>query len=287
MLNTRPVPESNFLFKFGKQIKIFIFAVKLSVSIRFLLLKKDIMEKKRTEFIGIRLSEEEAKLVRERTAVRGGTASAYVRELLLNDVRGKEKKLSPEHVSDKRLSTALAIKARFKNTASQYTTVANLVQRYFEEAKDTAALSTLCEPIIRAFKSLEDISIELQQGFNEYLSLEGVKRELPIYRRNLPDLTGGPRSKEEMIKFTYMEKIQIIGSVCSEMQVYKDKFNNEKAKVEVTAQTRKGERKYTVLALRSRLPESVAVGAVIFAMGDFEIQDGGSVVLYADTVKVM
>ena len=245
------------------------------------------MEKKRTEFIGIRLSEEEAKLVRERTAVRGGTASAYVRELLLNDVRGKEKKLSPEHVSDKRLSTALAIKARFKNTASQYTTVANLVQRYFEEAKDAAALSTLSEPIIRAFKSLEDISIELQQGFNEYLSLEGVKRELPIYRRNLPDLADGPRSKEEMIKFTYMEKIQIIGSVCSEMQVYKDKFNNEKAKVEVTAQTRKGERKYTVLALRSRLPESVAVGAVIFAMGDFEIQDGGGIVIYADTIKVM
>lgn len=245
------------------------------------------MDKKRTEFIGIRISEEEARLVHERSAARGGSASAYVRELLLNDVRGKEKPMSPEKISDKRLSTAMAIKSRFKTMAGQYTTVANLLQRYFEDAKDSAALSTLCEPIIRAFKSLEDITVFLQQGLNEYFSLEGVKRELPVYRRNLPGASDTQRNHNELIKYTYMEKIQIIGTVSSEMQTYKDKFNNEKVKIEVTSQTRKTERKYIVFAMRSRVPETVNQGAVIYAMGDFEIQESGVIALYADTIRIM
>jgi len=245
------------------------------------------MDKKRTDFVGIRLSEEEAKLLHERSAARGGSVSAYVRELLLNDVRGKEKPLSPEKISDKRLSTAMAIKTRFKTMAGQYTTVANLVQRYFEEAKDSASLVALCEPILRAFKSLEDIMIFLQQGLNDYFSLEGVKRELPVYRRNLPGVSDGRRNHDELLKFTYMEKIQIIGTVSSEMQTYKDKFNNEKVKIDVVSQTRKAERKYTVFALRSRLPETVRQGSVIFALGDFEIQESGVIALYADTIKIM
>lgn len=245
------------------------------------------MDKKRTEFIGIRLSEKEAEMLRERTAAKRISASAYVRDLLIDDVQGKEKALSPAALSDKRLSTAMAIKTRFKKTASQYGLIANLLQQSLKQAVESGGVISNPDDVVRSFRSLENITVELQKSVNEYLSIEGVKQELPVYRRTLPETAGKGHKKIDLSKFTYMEKIQIIGSVGSDMQTYKDKFGNEKVKIGVTSQAGKSERKYVVFALRSRLPEAVPVGTVLFAMGDFEIQENGVVAIFADTVKVM
>jgi len=245
------------------------------------------MDKKRSEFIGLRLSEKEAELLRERTISKGLSSSAYMRKLLLDDVQGKEKVLSPAAISDKRLSTALAIKTRFKKLASQYTTIANLVQQNLKQANEAGTLTSDTDDVIRSFRSMENISLELQRSFNEYFSLEGVKQELPVYRRTFPDITENHKSRFQLSKYTYMEKIEIIGKVDSEMNVYKDKYGNEKVKIEVVAQAGKTERKYVVFALRNRLPETVEQGAFLFAKGDYDIQGQDLINLYADTVKII
>lgn len=245
------------------------------------------MDKKRTEILSIRLSEEEGKLLRSRIGSKGISMSAYVRKLLVDNVQGKEKMIPAEAISDKRLTTAMAIKSRFKKMASQYGTIANIVQVSLEQAAKDGAHADGLRDAARSFRALENITLELQRSVNEYFSIEGVKQELPVYRRNLPVGVGRASSGYEKSKFTYMEKIQIIGSVGSEMQAYKDKFGNEKAKFGVTSQTGKNERKYVVFARRSNLPESVPVGTTVFASGDFEVQESGVIAIYADTVKVM
>ena len=245
------------------------------------------MDRKRTEFIGIRLSEKEADMLRERTASKGISSSAYVRRLLLDDVQGKEKTMSQAAISDKRLSTAMAIKSRMKKLASQYGTIANLLQQNLKQAGESGTLTSDSDDVIRAFRSLENITLEMQRSFNEYFSREGVKQELPFYRRTLPESAEGGHQKFDLSKYTYMEKIQIIGTVGSDMQTYKDKYGNEKGRIGVNAQSGKNERKYVVFALRARLPETIEAGAVIFAQGDFEVQESGQINLYAETIKVM
>lgn len=227
--------------------------------------------------ITVRLSVEEYRKLQDESRDFKGGISGYLRSMIASDT-GEEKEKTGDNDAQKKQVIALnGLRSSFKKIAESY---ADVVAKFNENIENNEKFLAT-EQAVRIIKNLVDQTLFLQKDVNLVLNICREKEEYPVARITikepvLPASEAGKLTLEEFrIKYSYMQKITIVGNVAVDATTYKPKGGGpEKMKFRVIVNTVSGGTKksisYAVFFEKSDIFQYIKKGKMVVVVGTFD-----------------
>lgn len=194
---------------------------------------------------------------------------------------------------------ALALKGarnEFKRICGHYEAIVSTV---VENPAVTSAA------VIRALRSLENMTVSLQKTLNSVLDIMHEKQVHLVSKtyekigenteintpKNTPEkvIFDAEKLRDFRIKYCYMEKISIIGFLAADAQEY-EKNASKKMRFPVLVERRKkGDKSrviYNVFSKKSDILEYLKKGKQVYVDGTFSEDEKGEKVIFADNISL-
>ena len=206
-----------------------------------------------------------------------GGVSAYLRSLIASDTGAEKGKTGDNDAQKKQVIALNGLRSSFKKIAESYVDV---VAKFNENIENNEKFLAT-EQAVRIIKSLVDQTISLQKDVNLVLNICREKEEHPAARiaikePKVPASETGKLTLEEFrIKYSYMQKITIVGNVAVDATSYAPKGGGpEKMKFRVIVNSFSGGAKksisYAVFFEKSDIFQYIKKGKLVVVIGTFD-----------------
>lgn len=250
--------------------------------------------------VSFRFSKNEYDTLVELAEKHGTTISGIIRIILFGNneenqnIKGIK---SQKNHKEKIENTLVATRAEFRKLTQDYREISEGVKR----ALDSGAAGA--DVVVRSFRALEDITLDMQKTLNAVLHELGSKEVHQVSRMAKTKAETGPPSVRRVpisvskddyerfiLLFCYMEKIQIIGNLAEDATEYiRDGVERMRFKVIVERRYEKEKEKvsYTVFSPKEPIFEYLKKGSWVFVMGTFsEDRKSREKVIFPDVIRL-
>lgn len=222
------------------------------------------------------------------------TISQVIRMILFGNNKKIQGVLSldDEQISEQLTGNSLEnIRSDFKKLAGEYNEITAAVKQKISEGKVSDA------GIERSFRSMEEVTLQLQKTLNSVLREKGVREVHEVSRtarfggeeRSVAVRLSAKDYENFLILYCYMEKMQIIGVVADDAAEYeREGIKKMKFRVLVERAEKNGKKKipYNVYAEKTSIFEHIKKGSWVFVLGDFAEDSKGQKVIFPDDIRL-
>lgn len=240
----------------------------------------------------VRFTEKEFDVIRKKSDELGCSFSETVRRLAFGKTTADSSNFTEKDMAKRTLLAMQGVRSEFKKIAATYSSIADTFIKNADQKNRSGNPAVSVPQTVRVLRSLETLTIELQDGVNRIFEVgnAGDGSEIhPVRRRTEIKRLAEMAEAEETNSYYYMEKIEIIGRASEDASVYKSQNGVEKAMIKIKCEGRKGggggSREWLVFYPKADIAERIKAGSALFVSGDFSVSDKGVLTVFAKDLK--
>lgn len=243
-------------------------------------------EKKKEYVFTLRINEQQHERIKALAKERNCTVSAYLRGAM----EPKNAPVSMDNFEKDMTVFSRKVRDDFKSLVPEYNTLVDTVCAASKSLKAGGEGNALAAAkILNLLQGLVDITVQMQGEISEVLRLFDEREVHFIARKQVVSkdelaLTRTLKKEEFLNKYTYMQRISIIGSLKEQPTVYKNQNGEERMAFVVSCG--KGADYNVYYENDDAVMEKLKSGSVVFVEGDVKFT-GQKVMVFANVLKLM
>lgn len=248
--------------------------------------------------LSLRLTEEERDFLQQLADRENSTISVVVRKRILES-RVDENSVQSNNGTGSRFSErdllllARYIRDKFRVLSPELTrTVDEIINaiKIIESSQKEIHNENAVALISRDIHQILDITSLFQKNVNELLKMVGEKEVHYFAKMDTSRIDNTVSATEErqrfLKKYTYMVRVQIIGTITTDVVQYTANNGGEKMKFTLTSEDGKQSNSFFIYSFKDETTTQIKKGMVVFVEGDLKFSEKGSAAVFANVVRI-
>lgn len=248
--------------------------------------------------LSLRLTEEERDFLQQLADRENSTISVVVRKRILES-RVDENSAQSNNGTGSRFSErdllllARYIRDKFRVLSPELTrTVDEIINaiKIIESSQKEIHNENAVALISRDIHQILDITSLFQKNVNELLKMVGEKEVHYFAKMDTSRIDNTVSATEErqrfLKKYTYMVRVQIIGTITTDVVQYTANNGGEKMKFTLTSEDGKQSNSFFIYSFKDETTTQIKKGMVVFVEGDLKFSEKGSAAVFANVVRI-